>query len=191
MDHFAKRCPCSCWPRRAPETLFITYLGVPIWLKALIFFTCKSLLKEVGLAAGEMALKSVFKDLGPKECETSVEHGAAGRQQVPRCLYPAAAAGPCGRTWARPASSGRRTHHGGCGTAPRARGTSGHARLRQEAQLMIECWLNGLGQERKQPKGEKWSKLRRRASTGLEITGLLPCPPLKIPWEKVKDLGSL
>ena len=93
MDHFAKQCPCSCWPRRAPETLFITYLGVPIWLKALIFFTCKSLLKEVGLAAGEMALKSVFKDLGPKECETSVEHGAAGRQQVPRCLYPAAAAG--------------------------------------------------------------------------------------------------
>ena len=37
-------------------------------------------------------LKSVFKDLGPKECETSVEHGAAGRQQVPRRLYPAAAA---------------------------------------------------------------------------------------------------
>lgn len=92
MDHFAKRCPCSCWPRRTPETLFITYLRVPIWLKALIFFTCKSLLKEVGLAAGEIALKSVFKDLGPKECETSVEHGAAGRQQVPRRLYPAAAA---------------------------------------------------------------------------------------------------
>lgn len=46
----------------------------------------------MGLAAGEIALKSVFKDLGPKECETSVEHGAAGRQQVPRRLYPAAAA---------------------------------------------------------------------------------------------------
>ena len=90
MHHFAKRCPCACWPRRTPETLFIACLGVPIWLKALIFFTCKSLLKEVGLAGGEMALKSVFKDLGPKECETSVEHRAAGRQQVPRCSHPSA-----------------------------------------------------------------------------------------------------
>lgn len=45
----------------------------------------KPFLKEVGLAEGEMALKSVFKDLGPKECKTSVDHRGAGSQQVPRC----------------------------------------------------------------------------------------------------------
>ena len=159
MDHFAKRCPCSYWPRRTLETLFITYLSVPIWLKAPIFFTCKSLLKEVDLAGGEMALKSAFKDLGPKECETSVEHGAAGRQQVPCRLYPAAveAAKPGSHVKGyEPALRHQEGAHTSEGAARLlSTGPSGHARLRQEAQLMTECWLNGLGQERKQPKGEK------------------------------------
>ena len=39
--------------------------------------------------------------------------------------------------------------------APRAQDTSGHARLRQVAQLMTACWLNEVEQERKQPTGEK------------------------------------
>lgn len=112
-----------------PQRLFITCLGVPIRLKALIFFTCKSLLKEVGLAGGEMALKSVFKDLGPRECATSVEHRAAGRQQVPRCLYPSAVEATKPRSRVKGHEPALR-HQEGVHTTEGAHGSSGAGHLR-------------------------------------------------------------